>query len=140
MRVVKPDWPAPGNVHSMMTTRSGGISVGCYDSLNLADHVGDDPARVAENRQRLVDQLGLPAMPQWLRQVHGARVLRIPADAEREADGAVTTDLVLEYASLEAETGHAGEGVGYAHERAEQFLAALDGTYRVLVDYDGVAT
>ncbi|HEU4617523.1 MAG TPA: peptidoglycan editing factor PgeF, partial [Gammaproteobacteria bacterium] len=63
---------------------TGGASAGAYAELNLAAHVGDDPARVAENRRRLVSGLGLPAEPRWLEQVHGARVLdldRAPAPA-----------------------------------------------------------
>ena len=33
--------------------RSGGVSSGPYDSLNLGGHVGDDLEAVAENRSRL---------------------------------------------------------------------------------------
>ena len=43
--------------------------------MNLAGHVGDDPARVAENRRRLLNTLGLSAMPLWLQQVHGTVVV-----------------------------------------------------------------
>ncbi|WP_299187733.1 laccase domain-containing protein, partial [uncultured Campylobacter sp.] len=32
------------------STREGGVSVGAYASLNLGDHVGDDPQNVAQNR------------------------------------------------------------------------------------------
>lgn len=64
-----PDWPAPANVHALVTTRTGGVSTGHYASLNLGDHVGDDPATVAENRRILRTQL--PAEPVWMRQVHG---------------------------------------------------------------------
>jgi polyphenol oxidase len=39
-------------VEAAVTTRSGGVSTGPYDSLNLGLHVGDDPAAVAENRRR----------------------------------------------------------------------------------------
>jgi YfiH family protein len=54
-----------------------GVSRPPYDSLNLAVHVGDDPAAVAENRRRLREALGLPTEPVWLDQVHGAEVLRL---------------------------------------------------------------
>lgn len=69
--LIVPDWPAPANVHAFVTTRAGGVSAGPYASLNLGDHVGDDPAAVAENRRRLGPHL--PAAPVWLRQVHGIR-------------------------------------------------------------------
>lgn len=70
---IVPDWPAPAKVRSLATTRHGGVSTGSYASLNLGDHVGDDPLAVAENRRRVAT--GLPAMPLWLNQVHGMRVL-----------------------------------------------------------------
>jgi YfiH family protein len=76
LAVIVPDWPAPGRVRAVATTRAGGVSQGPYDSLNLGDHVGDDAAAVAENRRRIVARLGLPESPRWLRQVHGATVAR----------------------------------------------------------------
>lgn len=78
-----PDWPAPSSVRAAITTRSGGASGAPFDSLNLADHVGDDPACVAENRRRLREALTLPAEPFWLHQVHGCDV----ADADVASTG-----------------------------------------------------
>ena len=43
-----PDWPAPANVRSLFTTRVGGFSASPFDGFNLGDHVGDDPAAVAQ--------------------------------------------------------------------------------------------
>ncbi|MGB5441800.1 MAG: laccase domain-containing protein, partial [Gammaproteobacteria bacterium] len=68
---IVPDWPAPPRVRAFTTTRTGGVSRGAYASMNLADHVGDEPLAVAQNRQRLQQQLQLPAEPCWLQQVHG---------------------------------------------------------------------
>ena len=86
---IVPDWPAPANVRAFVTTRAGGVSVGPYASLNLADHVGDDPAAVDENRRRL--RAHLPSDPLWLVQVHGSRVVRVEqAAAGAEADAAFT--------------------------------------------------
>ncbi|HHH39519.1 MAG TPA: hypothetical protein ENK50_08090, partial [Sedimenticola sp.] len=70
-----PRWPAPPRVRAVSTTRRGGVSVAPYDTLNLGDHVGDDPAAVRRNRVRLGEVLGLPAEPRWLQQVHGCEVL-----------------------------------------------------------------
>ena len=78
-----PDWPAPPAVRAAVSTRAGGVSGAPWDSLNLGDHVGDDPACVAENRRRLRAQLGLPAAPFWLHQVHGCDV----ADADAAGAG-----------------------------------------------------
>ena len=83
---IRPDWPAPANVHALVTTRSGGVSGGPYASLNLGDHVGDVPAAVVTNRRRLRDSL--PADPTWLRQVHGIRCVdaaQTPPDSEADA-------------------------------------------------------
>jgi polyphenol oxidase len=72
---IRPDWSAPAHVHALMTTRHGGVSTPPYAALNLAHHVGDDPANVARNRQ-LLRQL-LPADPFWLNQVHGIQVIAV---------------------------------------------------------------
>ncbi|HNE01788.1 MAG TPA: laccase domain-containing protein, partial [Plasticicumulans sp.] len=53
LALLQPDWPAPANVRAAATTRRGGVSRGPYAALNLGDHVGDDPAAVAENRRLL---------------------------------------------------------------------------------------
>lgn len=59
------------NVRAFTTTRNGGSSTGSYTSLNLAGHVGDEPAHVQLNREAVRIQHGLPATPRWIEQVHG---------------------------------------------------------------------
>lgn len=74
-----------------MTTRLGGIGEGPFASLNLGRGGGDDPARIDENRRRVYAALGTPTEPCWIRQVHGARVARMPDEApEPEADASWT--------------------------------------------------
>lgn len=88
--MIQPDWPAPASVRAVFTLRSGGVSTGPFESLNLGIHVGDDPAAVAENRRRVREDLKLPTEPTWLTQVHGCRVLELDHDAATEpADGSV---------------------------------------------------
>jgi YfiH family protein len=70
-------------VRAFVTTRAGGVSAGEHASMNLGSSSGDDPANVARNRLIVREQL--PAMPRWLRQVHGTDV----ADLDRLADDAV---------------------------------------------------
>ncbi len=90
IEIVQPRWPAPTNVSACCTTRVGGVSAVPYDSLNLALHVGDDAARVSANRERLREQLGLPAEPCWMNQTHGIRAVTLEQDSERDADAAIT--------------------------------------------------
>lgn len=93
LSLITPDWPAPANVRCASTTRGGGVSVGCYASLNLGKSSGDDPAAVEENRRRLFTTLQLPAQPSWIRQVHGPRVVRAPFEAvDPEADACFTSE------------------------------------------------
>ncbi|WP_034916501.1 purine nucleoside phosphorylase YfiH [Erwinia sp. 9145] len=89
MSLIFPDWPAPASVRACSTTRAGGISQAPWSSLNVGDHVGDSPHDVQINRERLATVADLPAMPAWLTQVHGTRVLRLTGERqEGEADAA----------------------------------------------------
>lgn len=71
-----PDWPAPENVRAVSSKRMNGYSEGVFQSFNLGDHVGDDPSRVHNNRQRFQALAGMPSAPLWLQQVHGVAVVR----------------------------------------------------------------
>lgn len=83
-----PDWPAPAGVRACVTTRAGGVSQAPFDTLNLGEHVGDDPAAVAENRRRLQALLG--CRPAWLTQVHGVAVVEADPVQVAEADASWT--------------------------------------------------
>ena len=89
---IVPSWPAPPGIGCLVTTRRGGVSQGAYASLNLGDHVGDDPKAVAANRDIVSRRVG--AQPVWLNQVHGTRVVDAAEhgrdDAPPEADAACT--------------------------------------------------
>ncbi|MBW3621900.1 MAG: peptidoglycan editing factor PgeF [Armatimonadetes bacterium] len=75
IHTVFPDF-LPGIIHGY-STRGGGTSDAPYASLNLGDHVGDDPHHVDQNRLRLTRALGL--YPLWVtaEQVHGGDVARV---------------------------------------------------------------
>lgn len=91
-------WNAPAGVRAFVTTRAAG---------DMAS---------AEARA----SLPVPALPHWLKQVHGARVLRLPC-AEREADAAVTREKGVVCAVMTADclpvflADRAGRAVGVAH-------------------------
>ncbi len=86
-----PDWPAPPSVHALCSTRAGGVSSAPWDSLNLGDHVGDDPAAVRANREAFARRVGV--RPVYLRQVHGTALVDLePATPDgTEADACVAT-------------------------------------------------
>lgn len=94
LSLIRPDWPAPGNIHAVCSTRLGGVSQAPWTSLNLGDHVGDAPGDVRENRLKLAHACGLSADAfGWLNQVHGAGVVSLPtSDAALvpEADASFT--------------------------------------------------
>ena len=79
-------------VDAAFTDRSGGVSVAPYDTLNLGDHVGDDPAAVAENRRRVAAEIGAPDVV-YMQQVHGAHVTLVDGPTDQPVagtDGLVT--------------------------------------------------
>jgi len=75
-----------------VTDRHGGTSVAPYDTLNLADHVGDDARAVTANRELVRSAVGAAALV-TMRQVHGSEVAVLDAApaAPPEADALVTT-------------------------------------------------
>lgn len=90
MKLIRPQQPLAPGIQALSTTREGGVSAAPWNSLNLGDHVDDDPLAVAENRQRLQAELGI-AQPQWLTQVHGVAVVEARSDGRgREADACWT--------------------------------------------------
>jgi len=92
--LIIPQWPAPANVRAATTTRRGGVSRPPFDSLNMAGHVGDDPAAVATNRQLVAQTLSLADEPWWLSQVHGTDVVTIERGygGLPEADASLTQE------------------------------------------------
>ncbi|WP_345538145.1 peptidoglycan editing factor PgeF [Variovorax defluvii] len=87
--VLVPDWPLPAGVQALCTTRAGGVSGGAYESLNLGDHVGDEPAHVAANRKRLQETIGV--RPVFLQQVHGTHVLEMETHTPDGSEGDACT-------------------------------------------------
>jgi YfiH family protein len=103
VKLIQPDWPAPANIVALSTTRLGGLSEAPFDSLNLADHVGDKPATVQANRERLASHCaGLGAIS-WVTQVHGTTVVEADAANAPEADAQYTRTPGLGCAVLTAD-------------------------------------
>ncbi|WP_306556333.1 peptidoglycan editing factor PgeF [Acidovorax sp.] len=93
-----PDWPVPEGVFALCTTRTGGVSLPPYDSLNLGTHVGDDLAAVHTNRMRLQSTVAAAAngtRAVFLNQVHGDGVVHLDSSTPDgiDADASVATAL-----------------------------------------------
>ena len=100
--MIVPDWPGlPSNIRALVTTRDQGASLGAYGNahggpgLNLGDHVGDAPEKVALNRTYLNQFIPKPVI--FLSQIHSTIVrdaaeLRL-ARGLLEADASVTDAL-----------------------------------------------
>jgi len=147
---ITPDWPAPGRVRALITTRAGGVSSGKFASLNLSARVGDDPQCVARNRAIL--GACLPAEPAWVKQVHGTAVIDAAhATPDTEADGAVTRGPGTVCAVMTADclpvllSDRAGKRAGIAHAGwrglaggvLENVVRAMDLSPQDLIAYIG---
>lgn len=134
------------------TTRHGGVSPAPWSALNLGPNVGDEPARVRENRTRVGGWLGAPVA--FAAQVHGDDVLQLgeaeraewasdaPPVAAGEADAVVTAAERLGLGVLVADcvpvlladaearvvgvvhAGRAGVRLGVVHRAVDALLAA----------------
>jgi polyphenol oxidase len=94
-------------IRRVTTTRAGGVSAPPFDTFNLGDHVGDDPAAVAANRKRLASAVGLDEDHiVWMNQVHGNRVVTVDGPREgavADTDALVTTTPRLALAVVTAD-------------------------------------
>lgn len=153
---ITPAWPAPARVRALATTRTGGVSEAPFDALNLGAHVGDDPARVAANRERLQRRLGAEVTLTWLQQVHGTRVVDAAlaaGNAPPEADAVTTVQSQLACLVMTADClpvlfcDRAGSRVAAAHAGwrgladgvLEATLATFDGDPTELICWLGPA-
>ncbi|MEJ6014235.1 peptidoglycan editing factor PgeF [Corynebacterium sp. H127] len=94
-------------VRKVFTNRAGGVSASPYESFNLGDHVGDNPADVAANRARLARVLELPQERLvWMEQIHSNNVTVVTgpsADPVEASDAVVTMQRELALVVLTAD-------------------------------------
>lgn len=98
---------APGDrpVDWVVTGRFGGVSKAPFDTLNLADHVGDELSSVTANRELVAQSLGLPAgQLVTMGAVHGSGVARVCAPGlVDDVDALVTTETDLALVAFSAD-------------------------------------
>lgn len=92
-------------IDAFVTDRFGGVSVAPYDTLNLAEHVGDRPEHVRENRRRVANAIGVEAHDfVTSSQVHGNTVIDVDAARRAtEGDALVTSQSGVALAILVAD-------------------------------------
>lgn len=86
--------PSKRPVRMVFTSRAGGASSSPYDSFNLGDHVGDEPAAVAANRARLLRATGLEDIV-WMEQLHTNSVTVVGAERRGMAEPVEATDALV---------------------------------------------
>ena len=91
LQVDIPDWQVPKRVKAFTTTVYSGVSDGVFSSLNLGDHVGDDPNLVLQNRALVKTDQSLPSEPVWLKQVHSTDIVELGKEALVLADGSLVS-------------------------------------------------
>jgi len=75
----------PEVVHGIFT-RKGGVSVAPYDSMNLSNNVGDNPAAVEENKKRILKTMGL-LVSKSVVQTHSRTIHIVDTDFDETLEG-----------------------------------------------------
>ncbi|QYJ92968.1 peptidoglycan editing factor PgeF [Shewanella spartinae] len=145
------DWFIPPGVKLAFSRRQGGVSQAPFDSLNLGDHVGDDPEHVRQNRLLAAQALGMSGKPAWLQQVHGIELVNLDLDTNRVADGSfsrsgehtcvvMTADclpvLICDRSATQVAAVHAGWR-GLCNGIVEAAIAEFDAPAKELLIYLG---
>lgn len=108
MLIEAPELALPGIRHAFFT-RQGGVSEGIYASLNGGPGSADERARVAENRRRMAEAIGVaPDALVSLHQIHSAQCVPVdgPWSGERpRADAMVCATPGLALAVATADCG-----------------------------------
>jgi polyphenol oxidase len=103
MHLASGTFPSLRRAAWFITGRHGGFSSAPFTSLNLADHVGDDPRRVARNRMALSEHIGADETV-WMQAVHGSTVREVPdLNDAPESDVLITRTPGLAIATLAAD-------------------------------------
>jgi len=110
MRLESPLLSAVPGLRHAFFTREGGVSDGIYASLNGGLGSGDDPGKVAENRRRMAEQVGvLPTHLLSVHQIHSPDAVIAtepwPGPARPKADAMVTCTAGLAIGVTTADCG-----------------------------------
>jgi len=126
-------------------TRKGGVSSGIYEGLNTGTGSDDDPEKVAENRRRVAEWMGVaPSSLLSVWQVHSADVVVVQhpfGDERPKADAMVTDRRGIAICASAADCGPVlfadpeAEVIGAAHAGWKgAFTGVLENTIRAMTD------
>lgn len=121
------------DVRAFFTTREGGVSARPYSTMNVAQHVGDEPRDVATNRAIVGELAGTPVT--FLNAEHGSRVARLltPGEDPPTADALVTDVPGVAIAAIAADCVPV-----LVHDAASGAVAAVhagrEGLFRGVID------
>lgn len=125
------------------TDRLGGLSSAPYDTLNLAAHVGDEPADVRANRAALETELDCGPLS-WMGPVHGTDIvfLETATSITPDVDALATTKPATPLVTLGADCVPVLIAVDAyviaAHIGWRGFAADMSGALRVVLEQRGV--
>ena len=90
-----PMFEETGIVNHGFSTRFGGVSKGCYATMNISTTRGDDPEAVAENCRRMANALGVEVEDfTYTQQTHTTNVVVVKTEDKgkrfAETDGMIT--------------------------------------------------
>ncbi|WP_061964532.1 polyphenol oxidase family protein [Demequina aurantiaca] len=120
-------------VTAFFTTRAGGVSLAPYQSLNVADHVGDDAVAVERNRGIVSERAGAPV--RFLNAAHGIAVGHVTAQTRTLplADVLVASEAGVALGAIAADCAPV-----LIHDGASGAVAAVhcgrEGLYRGVID------
>jgi len=122
LQLIRPDWEASPQVVAFVTSRKGGVSANEFATLNMGQHVGDDPDRVDRNRAIVQEAFPEVSSWQWLDQTHSNLVHAVNnVSGELQGDGLVTRKARLACCVMTADclpvflASSAGDEVAIAH-------------------------
>ncbi|MCO6545624.1 MAG: peptidoglycan editing factor PgeF [Gilliamella sp.] len=104
IKSIYPYWTAPKKIHAFTTTRTGGVSLAPFASLNMGNRTGDNSEHIAENLRRIIQAEKIPSEPYWLTQTHSTTVLDISQIALQPPTGNIDP-----YQTFEADASYTNQ-------------------------------
>lgn len=115
---------ATGIVNAGITLRHGGVSRASYASLNLAEHVDDNPSAVTANRQVFFQHIGLADLL-YCRQIHSACVIDVDRDSV-PTDEAANPAMAISCRGAETDSADATLTLGSLRQSVKCYVSGIE--------------